>query len=101
MVDSPCSREFCHKPSASLAIDVQQLASLHRFAGVVGLAIRWEGATAHVFAIFAHRAGNDFAEVGIFPGKFWRGAKREPQEIVDHQNLAVALGTGSDTDREN
>src|SRR5580698_4103535 len=81
-----------------LAGDVDWFATLDGFAGVVRLGVGREGAGADVVAVGADGAGDDFTDVGVLARKFRRRVEGEAEEIVGHEDLAVAVGAGADAD---
>jgi hypothetical protein len=82
-----------------LAGDMDWLAALEGFAGMVGLGVGWEGTGADVVAVGADCGGDDFAEVCVLAGEFWRSVEGEAEEVVGDEDLAVAVGAGADSDR--
>jgi len=61
--------------------------------------VRGKSSLADISAVFRGRAGNHRPYFGIAPRKFWFVAKAHPYEVMDHQNLAVAVGSRSNPDR--
>src|SRR5712692_1547258 len=58
---------------------------------MVRLRIRRKRPPAHVLAVFPRRLRNDLAHVCILSREFRRLPKRQPQQIVQHQDLSVAI----------
>src|ERR1700733_4011707 len=82
-----------------LAGDVDWFAALDGFAGVVGLRVGREGASADVVAVGADGAGDEFTGVGVLAREFRRRVEGEAEEIVGDEDLAVTVGAGTDADR--
>ncbi len=68
---------------------------------MIGLAVRREAAAAHICAIVADSLGNDFADIGILARKLGCLVESEAEDIVHHQDLAVAVGAGANSDGGN
>src|SRR6202035_2145562 len=75
-----------------------QVLFFRRGARMIGLIVRWEIAALHVRAIFAYCARDNLADIGVLARKFWCLLEGQAEEIVDDQDLAVAVWTGSDAD---
>ena len=55
----------------------------------------------HVFAIVLDGLADQRAGVGVAADKFCRGREGEVEEIVEDEDLAVAIGSGADADGGN
>src|SRR4030095_16715946 len=58
-----------------------------------------EIAALHIFPIFFHRLRNRFVKSSVMSHELRFNLLIHAQKIVDHQNLTVAIGAGTDTDR--
>ncbi len=72
-----------------------------RFGQVIALGVGREGAMLHVFAVALDGGAEERGSVGVAADEFGRRRKGEIHEIVEDENLAVAIGTGADADRRN
>ena len=63
------------------------------------LLIRRKAAAPHVIHIRSHGGANLIAQTCILPRMPWQDALRQSQQIMDHLNLAVTVGTGTDANR--
>ena len=66
---------------------------------MIRLFICWETSLLNVAAIFGGRAGNNFSYVGVAPREFWLMPEAQAQQIIDHQDLSIAVRPRTDTDR--
>jgi len=69
--------------------------------GMVGFAIRRERPHSHIVTVFAYGTGNDSPHIGVLPREFRHWVKGQPQDVMQHQDLAVAIRPCSDSDRGN
>ena len=72
-----------------------------RRAGGVRLLEARVAAGPHVVPEGSDRAADRVADLGVAPHEPRRLPEREPDQIVQHEHLAVALGAGADPDRGN
>src|SRR5712692_4868300 len=97
-----CGAPVCYGMCAGgLARDENGFAALGRLRSVIGLRIGREAAGANISAIFAHGARDDLAQVGVLPRELRRLVEGKAQQIVQDENLAVAIRAGADADRRN
>src|SRR3977135_1488509 len=68
---------------------------------VIRLLVRREASLLDVAAIFGRRARDYFSDVRIAPREFRLVAEAQSQQIVDHQNLAIAIRSRANADRGN
>ena len=66
---------------------------------VIRLLVRRILVRAHIRAKCLHRVGDQRRRISVTPHKFCRRPERQIQNVVKHQHLPVAVGTGSDADR--
>src|SRR5438045_7133835 len=59
---------------------------------------RGKRAAFDVAAIAIGGVPNDIAQIGILPDEFWYVARRQTEQVVDDQDLTVAMGTRPDAD---
>src|ERR1700722_13611225 len=85
------------RPAPALAGNAQRLL-LRANAGMVRLGIARKISLLHVRTIFFYRAADQFAEVDVLTCELGGVAEGQTQHVVDHQNLSVAIGPGTDTD---
>ena len=71
---------------------------LGRARKMVGLGVGGKGAAANVIAIGVNGLRDEFACVAITTHKFGRQIKCEAGEIVEDQDLAIALRTSANAD---
>ena len=55
-------------------------------------------ATANFVAILGDGAGDFGFQISIGLHEFWHVAGRDAEQIVQHEHLAVAIGSGTDAD---
>src|SRR5580658_1832182 len=63
--------------------------------------VGWKAAVAHIVAICFRGARNLGAEIGILPREFRLVTNGETDQIVEHENLPIAIGSGADADGGN
>jgi hypothetical protein len=73
----------------------------HRFGQVIALLVRGEGAVLDVFAIVLDGGADQRAGVGIAAHKLGRRREGQVQQVVEDEDLAVAIGPGADADGGN
>src|SRR3984957_20670673 len=74
----------------------EQLAELLR-REMVRLGVRRKSAAMHIVAEFGGGARNLTCQVGVLPRELRRTAESEAEEIVQDEHLAIAIGSGADT----
>src|ERR1700688_2041714 len=72
-----------------------------RGTGMIGFAVGGEGSAAHIVAIAADGFGNSLAEIGVLAREFRRLVESEPEQIVDDEDLTVAVRSSADADGGN
>src|ERR1700740_1046417 len=95
------SSPWFHEKQTSTVRNGNRLAALRELRGMVVLRIARKTSPAHILTISTHGAGNRLANIGVLPRKFRGLSKGQPQQIVDHEDLPVAVRTGSDADGGN
>ncbi len=76
-------------------------ASARGFGQMIALLVGGEGAALDVFAIVFDGGADQRAGVGVAADEFGRRRKGEADQIVEDENLAVAIRTGADADGGN
>src|SRR6266851_951233 len=80
------------------AVDVDGFLRFCWLAGMIRLGIGGESAAANVGAVIANGVGDNFGYVCVLAGELWRLTECEAEEIVDDQDLAIAVRACSDAD---
>src|SRR6185436_8977851 len=65
----------------------------------VRLRVRWERASPHLLGPAADRLHLVLVHVRVAPDELRHGPGEHPEEVVDHEDLAVATRAGADADR--
>src|SRR3984893_15325646 len=68
---------------------------------VIGLLIRGKTSLLNVAAIFGCCARNNFSDVSVAAREFRLVTEAQPEQIVNHQNLPIAIWSGANADRGN
>src|SRR3954447_13150715 len=83
------------------AVDVDGFSCFYGLAGVVGLGVGGEITAADVGAVIAQRGGDGFAKVRVLASEFGRLRESKAEQIVNDEDLAVAIRASADADRGN
>src|SRR5258708_5476278 len=67
----------------------------------VRLLIRWELPLLHIAAAFRGGLGDPLSHLRVAPREFRGVAEAHPHEVVEHEDLAVAVRPRADADRRN
>src|ERR1700675_4182648 len=99
--DSPAACQLADRPRSCAGVASSSGTSVAG-TSVEGVGIVGKPALADVVRVCARRADDAIAEVGVWLHEFrYRAAEvtGDAEQVVDDQNLGVAVGSGADTDR--
>ena len=68
---------------------------------MIGFLIRRKASLLNVAAIFDGGAGNDFSKIRVAACEFRLVAEAQTEQIVNHQNLPIAIRASANADRGN
>src|SRR2546430_4367605 len=85
--------------ASRLTRDENGLAPLRGLQRVIGLGVRRKSSFVHIITVFADGFGNYFSDVGILPRKLRSLPESEAKQIVNDENLPIAVRAGADADR--
>src|SRR3974377_999310 len=65
---------------------------------MVAFLVRGEGAALHVFAVMFDGSAKERGRIAVAANKLGRRRKGQVDHVVKHEDLAIAIRTGSDPD---